>query len=105
MRNSESGMVLLISTSLTFLFLAGISWPKEMMPAAWAVLAEIIPYTAGANGFLHINSMGATLYDTRREYCLLWLQAAAYYLLAWGLTLVKKYLIPVLSNRRRNRTA
>lgn len=94
MRNRESGMVLLISTSLIFLFLAGISWPKEMMPKAWVAISNIIPYTAGVNGFLHINSMGATLYDTRREYILLWILAAVYYLLVWGVTLVNKKLLP-----------
>lgn len=91
MRNRESGMVLLISTSLIFLFLAGISWPKEMMPGEWVALANIIPYTAGANGFLHLNSMGATLYDTRREYLTLWILAAAYYLLALLVTAARKY--------------
>lgn len=91
MRNRESGMVLLISTSLIFLFLAGISWPKEMMPGEWVALANIIPYTAGANGFLHLNSMGATLYDTRREYLTLWILAAAYYLLAYLIIAARKY--------------
>ena len=42
-RNRESGLVLLISTSLIFLFMAGISWPKEMMPAAWRYLSYFIP--------------------------------------------------------------
>lgn len=92
MRNRESGMVLLISTSLIFLFLAGISWPKEMMPDAWISLSGIIPYTAGANGFIHINSMGATLYDTRQEYIRLWILAAVYFILAYGLTLIRNHI-------------
>ena len=79
-RNRESGLVLLISTSLIFLFMAGISWPKEMMPAAWRSLSYFIPYTWGAHGFIHINSMGATLWSTRNEYISLWILSGGYFL-------------------------
>ena len=79
-RNRESGLVLLISTSLIFLFMAGISWPKEMMPAAWRYLSYFIPYTWGAHGFIHINSMGATLWFTRNEYISLWILSGGYFL-------------------------
>ena len=79
-RNRESGLVLLISTSLIFLFMAGISWPKEMMPAAWRYLSYFIPYTWGAHGFIHINSMGATLWSTRNEYISLWILSGGYFI-------------------------
>ncbi len=79
-RNRESGLVLLISTSLIFLFMAGISWPKEMMSAAWRYLSYFIPYTWGAHGFIHINSMGATLWSTRNEYISLWILSGGYFL-------------------------
>ena len=79
-RNRESGLVLLISTSLIFLFMAGISWPKEMMPAAWRYLSYFIPYTWGAHGFIHINSMGATLWTTRNEYISMWIHSGGYFL-------------------------
>lgn len=84
-RNRESGMVLLISSSLIFLFMAGISWPKEMIPDAWRYLSYIIPYTAGAHGFIHINSMGATLWTTRAEYYTLWILTGAYFFLSCAL--------------------
>lgn len=80
-RNRETGIVLLISTSLIFLFIAGISWPKELIPDAWRYLSYIIPYTAGAHGFIHINSMGATLWTTRTEYITLWILSGAYFLI------------------------
>ena len=89
-RNRESGLVLLVSSSLIFLFLAGISWPKEMIPAAWRYVSYIIPYTWGAHAFIHINSMGATLADTGTEYIALWIQAGAYFLIACGLFYLKK---------------
>lgn len=79
-RNRESGMVLLISTSLIFLFIAGVSWPQQMLPDAWRYLSYAFPYTWGVHGFLHINSMGATLETTAREYTALWLQAGVYFI-------------------------
>ena len=79
-RNRESGMVLLISSSLIFLFIAGVSWPQQMLPDAWRYLSYLFPYTWGVHGFLHINSMGATLATTAREYHALWLLAGGYFL-------------------------
>ncbi len=79
--NRETGMVLLISTSLIFLFIAGISWPKELIPDAWRYLSYVIPYTTGTHGFIHINSMGATLWTTRTEYITLWILSGAYFLI------------------------
>jgi ABC-2 type transport system permease protein len=76
----ESGLVLLISTSLVFFFLAGVSWPKEMMPDIWKSLAYLLPYTFGAHGFIHMNSMGATLEQVEWEYVALWQQALWYFI-------------------------
>lgn len=89
-RNRESGMVLLISSSLIFLFMAGISWPKEMIPQAWRWVAACIPYTWGAHAFIHINSMGATLAQVTRELIALWILTGAYGLLACILFYIRK---------------
>ena len=91
-RNRESGIVLLISTSLIFLFGAGISWPKEMVPMGWKILSYLIPYTWAAHGFIHINSMGATLWATRTEYWALWGLTAAYFVLAVAMLFIAGYL-------------
>lgn len=91
-RNRESGLVLLISSSLIFLFMAGISWPKEMIPEAWRYLSYAIPYTAGANGFIHISSMGASLWTTRMEYNTLWILTGVYFILACGLLFITGWL-------------
>ena len=90
-RNRESGLVLLISTSLIFLFMAGISWPKEMIPEPWWYVACCIPYTWGSNAFIHINSMGASLAVTGTEYIALWILTGVYFLMACGLFYVKKH--------------
>lgn len=79
--NRESGLVLLISTSLIFFFLAGVSWPKEAMPGVWRSIAYLLPYTFGVHGFIHINSMGATLEQVQYEYLAMWQQALWYCLI------------------------
>ncbi|MBR1426855.1 MAG: ABC transporter permease [Paludibacteraceae bacterium] len=89
-RNRESGLVLLISSSLIFLFLAGISWPKEMIPDEWWYIACCIPYTFGAHAFIHINSMGASLAATSTEFIGLCIQTVAYFLLACGLFYLRR---------------
>ena len=101
-RNRESGLVLLISSSLIsssliFLFMAGISWPKEMIPDAWWYIACCIPYTFGSHAFIHINSMGASLLSTNGftasvapEVLALCIQAIVYFLLANVLFYIRK---------------
>lgn len=89
-RNRESGLVLLISTSLIFLFMAGISWPKEMIPQAWQWVAACIPYTWGAHAFIHVNSMGATLSQVTREFTALWVLTGAYGVMACVLFYIRK---------------
>ena len=89
-RNRESGLVLLISTSLIFLFMAGISWPKEMIPDAWWYIACCIPYTFGSHAFIHINSMGASLATTSTEFIALCIQTVVYSFLACVLFRVRQ---------------
>lgn len=91
-RNRETGMVLFVSTSLIFLFMAGISWPKEVMPESWRYLSYAIPYTWGAHGYIHINTMGASLWTTRSEYIALWILAAFYFVLTCVLLWFTGYL-------------
>ena len=90
-RNQESSIVLLITTSLIFLFIAGISWPKELVPDGWRYLSYLIPYTWAAHGYIHINSMGASLWDDRTEYMALWILAAAYFLIAVLMFIIAGY--------------
>ena len=92
-RNRESGLVLLISSSLIFLFMAGISWPKEMIPDEWWYVTCCIPYTFGSHAYIHINSMGASLATTSTEFIALCIQSVAYFLLACGLFYVRRKIL------------
>lgn len=79
-RNRETPMLLFVFTSLPLLFISGISWPGVSIPDFWKVISYIFPSTFGINGFVRINSMGATLDEVSFEYKALWLQAGFYFL-------------------------
>ena len=79
-RNRETCMLLFVVTSVPLLFLSGISWPGAAMPAFWKYFSYLFPSTFGINGYVRINSMGATLQEVSFEYRALWLQAGFYFL-------------------------
>lgn len=79
-RNRETCMLLFVFTSVPLLFLSGISWPSAAMPAFWKYFSYIFPSTFGINGFVRINSMGASLNEVATEYRALWVQAGFYFL-------------------------
>lgn len=77
-RHRENVMLLVVFTSVPFLFLTGISWPQSSIPGFWQGFSWLIPSTFGVKGFLSISSMGATLQDVKSEYIYLWIQALVY---------------------------
>ncbi len=83
-RYRENVMLLVVFTSVPFLFLTGVSWPQNNIPAFWESVSYILPSTFGVRGFLRINGMGATLADIEPEFQALWLQVACYFFLACG---------------------
>ena len=80
MRNRETCMLLFVFTSVPLLFLSGISWPGAAMPEFWRYFSYIFPSTFGINGYVRINSMGATLNEVSFEYQALWIQTGIYFL-------------------------
>ena len=81
-RNRETCMILFVFTSLPLLFISGVSWPGASIPAFWKYVSWLFPSTFGINGFIRINTMGATLPEVAVEYRALWLQAGIYFLTA-----------------------
>ena len=79
-RNRETCMLLFVFTSVPLLFLSGISWPGSAMPAFWKYFSYLFPSTFGINGYVRINSMGATLNEVAFEYRALWMQTGIYFL-------------------------
>jgi ABC-2 type transport system permease protein len=84
----ESPFLLFVFTSIVLLFLSGISWPVEAMPAFWKTLSYVFPSTPGIQGFVRIHAMGASLSEAVFEYRLLWLQSGVYFIAA---CLVRRY--------------
>lgn len=95
-RYRENVMLLVVFTSVPFLFMTGLSWPQSNIPGFWQGISYLIPSTFGVRGFLRISSMGASLADIRFEYQALWLQTFAYLLLT---CVVYRY--QIIRTRRR----
>lgn len=78
-RYRESVMLLVVFTSVPFLFLTGASWPQTNIPGIWQGFSWLIPSTFGVRGYLRIASMGATIDDILPEVRALWIQATVYF--------------------------
>lgn len=78
----ESPMLIFVFTSVILLFLSGVSWPREAIPPFWQAIGYIFPSTPAIQGFIRINTAGATLSEVAHEYQVLWLQTGIYFLTA-----------------------
>lgn len=78
----ESPMLIFVFTSVILLFISGVSWPMHSIHGFWKIVAYIFPSTVGIQGFIGINSMGATLSEVSFEYKLLWIQTGVYFITA-----------------------
>ena len=81
-RNRESAFMLVVVTSVFFLFLSGLTWPRYAMPEGWLIASNFIPATHAVEAFIQINSNGATLADVATNYYWLWGLVGAYSVLA-----------------------
>lgn len=79
----ESVFVSWVVTSVFFLFMTGAVWPRFAMPVFWRDLADIFPSTWGVQGFIRINSNGATLAQCSTEYLNLWLVTLGWWIAGW----------------------
>ena len=80
MTSRESPMLVFVFTSVILLFISGVSWPKEAIPPFWKVVGYLFPSTPGIQGFIRINTSGATLSEVAHEYRTLWIQAGFYFI-------------------------
>lgn len=82
-RERVTSIQALLVTSLLFIFLAGFAWPLNLMPAPLRWLAHLAPSTAGIQGFLRLNQMGASLAEVDHWWWTLWALCALYAWPAW----------------------
>lgn len=87
-RERETSMIVIVFTSVIFLFLSGLTWPHYAMGEFWQLCAGCIPSTWGVQGFVHINSDNASLAQQSEPWLMLWLLAGIYFIGAWGVNRV-----------------
>ncbi|WP_260258538.1 ABC transporter permease [Vibrio intestinalis] len=74
-------LVVLIS-SMPLIFSAGFIWPLEAIPYPLVFISNLFPSTPAIQSFLALNQMGADWGQIRHGYTQLWLQAAAWVVIA-----------------------
>lgn len=82
-RERETCLLVVVFTSVVFLFLSGLTWPHYAFSPFWRGISALIPATWGIEGMVHINSDGATLAETRDCFLALWALCALYFAAAW----------------------
>lgn len=81
-KERESVFLIWVMTSMLFIFLSGLTWPRYAMPEMWQIVGSIVPATWGIDGFVLMNSNGSTLSQVSDMYVNLWLLSALYIVIA-----------------------
>lgn len=76
----EACMMIYVFTSVPLLFISGVSWPGMAIPGFWKAVSWMFPSTFGINGFIAINTMGASLDQVQPEFRALWIQTGVYFI-------------------------
>ncbi len=79
----ESTFLVLVFTSVIFIFLSGISWPRYAMGGLWYSIGNAIPSTWAANGYILMMTDGASFAQVKHHYFMLWGLAVAYFIIAY----------------------
>lgn len=94
-RQRENVMLLVVFTSVPFLFMSGVSWPKSNIPEVWQWFSWFFPSTFGIQGFIKMNTMGGVFSDIIPEIKGLWIQTVIYGVFA---TLVTRWQVKKREN-------
>ncbi len=81
----EASMPVIVFTSVLFLFLSGLTWPRFAMNGFWKLIGDAVPAVWGVEGFIRLNSNGSTLAEQAHPYRMMWLLAAIYFVTAYAL--------------------
>lgn len=82
MKERESCFIIIVFTSVVFLFLSGLTWPRYAMSDLWIWIGNCIPAVWGVEGFIRINSNSANLSEVGTPFMAMWILAAVYMLAA-----------------------
>jgi len=81
--NRENSLLLYLCTSVPLLFISGFSWPGFCIHPFWKTISYFFPSTFGIQGFLKMNTMGASITQIGFECMGLWVQAGFYFIIAF----------------------
>ena len=81
-KEREVPILFIVVTSLIFIFLPGLIWPKEAIPSIINALASFIPATYSVDGIIKINQMNATFWDIKFNFIWLITLSILYFLIA-----------------------
>ena len=74
----ETSLLVVVFTSVIFLFLSGLTWPRYAMNSFWQLVGDFIPAIWGVEGFVRLNGNGASLVDEGHCYMMMWLLTLLY---------------------------
>lgn len=81
-RSREAALVIFPPFTIILLFVTGIAWPWHNIPLFWKAFSLLFPSTFAAQGFVGINTMGASFGQVAPQIAGLWIQAGVYFLLS-----------------------
>lgn len=87
-RERETCMLVTVFTSVIFLFLSGLTWPRYAFNKFWYMISELIPSTHGIEAMVRISGNESSLADVSHHYIALWILAGAYFITA---LLIRRY--------------
>lgn len=107
MKHREDVLLMVVFTSVPFLFLSGVSWPQSGIPMFWQYVSDLVPSTFGIRGFVRMNTMGARLEDVMPEYHALWIQATVYFLITclvyrYAIIKTRRHIIEKMKEMKQN---
>lgn len=79
----ESTFPILVFTSILFLFLSGLSWPRYAMNPFWIAVGDCIPAVWGLEGFIKMGANGSSLADVAHPYKMLWILTGGYFIITY----------------------
>lgn len=98
----EAIFVIWVVTSVVFLFLSGLTWPRYAMSPLWKFVSDICPSTWGVEGFIRMNTNGASLTQVSHAYHMLWLLAGVNLFVAY---FVQRFIVRPRAKRMQRRYA
>lgn len=81
-RYKESPLLYVFFTSVPFILISGISWPREGMNEIMVWISKLIPSTNAIDGFVRLQTMGANMNHIVSDYTTLWILCPLFFVLA-----------------------